>query len=523
MVPPQLARLYAELTACAFNFVPRGEYHLQDVHRAVQNRFPDLCDDNVLCEQICTKGTKGPEWQHRVRAALQALKSESGPITKSPQNGYWIFTSPRVSRTTSDQLNAIIKLQPVSAEDDIRENVRRFNRDATDYETLATTIVRRTKYWVFDEDENNFGPSKFAGLCDMTFDRYEAGLAGHTTDAHFDGGVTRNAIARLLGDYRSDTALSGQLKERLARRFGPDILNGVDVTKWEFVRLPVIRQYWAIQNKRTVFLGLEASCVLDEMVWRVPLRKKRNPKPGDRLIVWQARERGPRRGVVVVGEVTAGPKVILSPPEEHRFWQKKIGGPEPRIRFRVIRLPGLPVWEDGENSWLSELKVAGAQGTLFTLEPGQWHRIVAQAAQGQLPERRRTGQGFSTSPEARRAIELHAQRMAETYYADLGYEVKDVSSDHPYDIHCKKGDGELHIEVKGTMSSGNSVLLTRNEVAHARQNRERAVLVIVAGIELSTINGRPRPRGGDMRVVQPWDVDTGALSPTQYEYQPPTG
>ena len=112
--------------------------------------------------------------------------------------------------------------------------------------------------------------------------------------------------------------------------------------------------------------------------------------------------------------------------------------------------------------------------------------------------------------------------MAETYYADLGYQVKDVSSDHPYDIHCTKGDGELHVEIKGTTSSGNSVLLTRNEVAHARQCREQAVLVIVDGIELSAVNGQPRTHGGNMRVIQPWDIDAGALLPTQYEYQPPT-
>src|SRR5437764_525409 len=91
MVPPQLAELYAELMALKFNFMPRGEHHLQDIHRAVQDRFPQLCNDTVLCIQSCTEGAEGPEWQHRVRAALQALKAWSGPVLKSHRHGYWIF------------------------------------------------------------------------------------------------------------------------------------------------------------------------------------------------------------------------------------------------------------------------------------------------------------------------------------------------------------------------------------------------------------------------------------------------
>jgi HNH endonuclease len=92
MVSDQLAELYHKLTTSAFAFVPRGEHRLDDVYRAVQDRFPDLCDDTALCKQFCSNSTnKGPEWQHRVRAVLNLLKSK-GPITKSRYN-YWTFTS----------------------------------------------------------------------------------------------------------------------------------------------------------------------------------------------------------------------------------------------------------------------------------------------------------------------------------------------------------------------------------------------------------------------------------------------
>jgi hypothetical protein len=96
IVRDQFAKLYRKLTHSAFDFMPQGEHHLQEVHRAVRDCFPDLCDDTVLCKETCKKGTNGPEWQHRVRAALNALKSKSGPIRKSPRcnwRNYWIFTS----------------------------------------------------------------------------------------------------------------------------------------------------------------------------------------------------------------------------------------------------------------------------------------------------------------------------------------------------------------------------------------------------------------------------------------------
>lgn len=97
MVPPQLADLYGKLMASKFRFMPPGTHHLHDIHREVKDHFPELCDDAVLCVQTCTEGTDGPEWQHRVRAALQAQKSSSGAVVKGKQYGYWTFNAGPVS------------------------------------------------------------------------------------------------------------------------------------------------------------------------------------------------------------------------------------------------------------------------------------------------------------------------------------------------------------------------------------------------------------------------------------------
>ena len=54
--------------------MPRGNQEFHDVYLAVKQRFPHFCDDLLLCSEVCTDGNDTPEWQHRVRAALETLK-----------------------------------------------------------------------------------------------------------------------------------------------------------------------------------------------------------------------------------------------------------------------------------------------------------------------------------------------------------------------------------------------------------------------------------------------------------------
>ena len=47
--------------------------HLDEMRRAVKNKFPDLCDDRKLCWH---EHPKRPEWDHRLRDALYRLKKD---------------------------------------------------------------------------------------------------------------------------------------------------------------------------------------------------------------------------------------------------------------------------------------------------------------------------------------------------------------------------------------------------------------------------------------------------------------
>ncbi len=118
------------------------------------------------------------------------------------------------------------------------------------------------------------------------------------------------------------------------------------------------------------------------------------------------------------------------------------------------------------------------------------------------------GQAFLADADLRRAIELCAMEQATAFYVDEGWVVDDVSSSRSYDLHCARRGAELHVEVKGTTGLGERVLLTRNEVNHAREAFPNTALVIVTNI---LVKGG-QATGGKMSVYSPWDVDAGVLT-----------
>jgi hypothetical protein len=136
-----------------------------------------------------------------------------------------------------------------------------------------------------------------------------------------------------------------------------------------------------------------------------------------------------------------------------------------------------------------------------------------------LETRAAGGQGFGLTPKERKAVEDHAMARAKAYYRKLGWtKVDDVSKNRPHDLLCTKGRGKLCVEVKGTTGPGDSVVLTRNEVKHAKENR--SALVIVSGISLSGSKTNPKASGGRIRVEDPFNPEDKRLNAIAYDYQP---
>jgi hypothetical protein len=249
--------------------------------------------------------------------------------------------------------------------------------------------------------------------------------------------------------------------------------------------------------------------------------------------------------VVALGEVLTDP--APGSDADNPYWVRPPAPDdvEERVLIRYVVPPGLPLLTRGEpDPVLDALSVSRARGgTVFAVTPGQWTALVAAAGGWPTPAgapaevdevrraveeqagRRPAGQGRQTDPRVRLAVEAHAMALAARPYAGQGWSVEDVSARESYDLRCTRSDGtELRVEVKGTTGAGAAVLLTPNEVAHARTHYPAMALIVVAGIWVAEADdGPPRASGGVPHVHEPWRIDDGTLVPVGYEYRPPAG
>jgi hypothetical protein len=128
---------------------------------------------------------------------------------------------------------------------------------------------------------------------------------------------------------------------------------------------------------------------------------------------------------------------------------------------------------------------------------------------------RSQGQGFARTPKERRALENHAMDAATKYFRDKGFRVKDVSKVRPYDLECKKGEREFHVEVKGTTTLGDAIVLTHGEVEHACNDRNECSLFVLHSIRLK----RQKASGGEQFILEPWRLLRTNLRPINYTYR----
>ena len=162
-------------------------------------------------------------------------------------------------------------------------------------------------------------------------------------------------------------------------------------------------------------------------------------------------------------------------------------------------------------------------GPATGLTTGEASAEETQAAVGTIeslarPTSRGRAQGRGLTGPERRAVELRAMEVARQRLEEDGWSVEDVSANDCYDLRCHSGEQELRVEVKGTTGAGASVLLTPNEVRHAGQHEADMALFVVSEIELDRAATPPVTRGGLLRILDPWDLGAGVLSPVGYEW-----
>ncbi|WP_431235127.1 protein NO VEIN domain-containing protein [Mycolicibacterium psychrotolerans] len=134
------------------------------------------------------------------------------------------------------------------------------------------------------------------------------------------------------------------------------------------------------------------------------------------------------------------------------------------------------------------------------------------------------GQGFRVDADVRAVIERQAMTLTRDHFESQGWVVSDDSANQSYDFEISKNGHRRRVEVKGTQSAGRQVLLTANEVDHARERYPAVILAIVSGIQVvaSAESGDLKAAGGSLHLVDPLDVDSGSLKPITFMYGPPT-
>lgn len=145
-------------------------------------------------------------------------------------------------------------------------------------------------------------------------------------------------------------------------------------------------------------------------------------------------------------------------------------------------------------------------------------RAVEQAVD--IVAGRSGGQRFAVDQASKIAVERHAMTLAHQHYARLGT-VVETASTTSWDYEVQIGDELWHVEVKGTTGDGSEVILTPNEVAHAR-SYPFVALYVVSGIQVQVGDGADRiTSGGMVTSLHPWGMEDEALRPIGYRYQVP--
>jgi hypothetical protein len=185
------------------------------------------------------------------------------------------------------------------------------------------------------------------------------------------------------------------------------------------------------------------------------------------------------------------------------------------FNFRPVRRIDLPRPLDlrfRQNGWLSvdDPEVLERWGVGKSLVPARGGFVRYRSiAQGRLPVAQRL------------AVEQRAMEEATKWCRDNGwFHVDYVSSRKSWDLEARKSKTSkpLFVEVKGTTSSSTKVDVTAAEVRHAGDNPRDTALVVVTGITLHDVAGKPRAKGGRLHLWYPWEPRKQELQSIVYRW-----
>ena len=189
-------------------------------------------------------------------------------------------------------------------------------------------------------------------------------------------------------------------------------------------------------------------------------------------------------------------------------------------------MPGDEIlWRD-LNSAISALAVLYHRQETDAVVPGrespEVHALTSQIDEAAGKQRRGRGQGFGLSKPQKDAVEKHAVDMAIRHYRSRGWSIEDVGATRSYDLHGKRDGEDLFIEVKGTTSAGETVVLTANEVKLHESEFPQTALFLVSEVVLTGTKEAPEVTGGKALELSPWSPESSDLQPMAYRYKVPS-
>ncbi|MHC6595100.1 protein NO VEIN domain-containing protein [Arthrobacter sp. C152] len=128
------------------------------------------------------------------------------------------------------------------------------------------------------------------------------------------------------------------------------------------------------------------------------------------------------------------------------------------------------------------------------------------------------GQGLQMDAVTRKVIEDTAQDRLMRWYRQRGWTVTDTRLSRPYDAVAVKGNDKVYLEAKGTQSGGGSVIVTRNEVDHAREHPGQCRMGVWS--EMRLLDGVVDPDAGTFRILA-FDPDRRDLRPRDFDWTLP--
>jgi hypothetical protein len=139
---------------------------------------------------------------------------------------------------------------------------------------------------------------------------------------------------------------------------------------------------------------------------------------------------------------------------------------------------------------------------------------------GKIPKvRKYSGQGIRGTYKENKAVERRGVDLAIDYFKSTNNweTIKDTGDTESYDLLLSNKSKKMYVEVKSTQSSGDKVLLSKNEVIVQKKFYPNNALIIVSGVKLEK-GDEQKASGGTLKVISPWKIKNSSLTAMAFEY-----